>query len=374
MSAERWDAIVLGGGPAGALAARGLALRGRRVLVVERSAGPRTKVCGSCLHASGLEVLARVGLSDVVTDAPRLVGASIHAAGRAVRLDLPAAGRVVARDRFDERLLAAAAEAGATVERGASGTTLDDAASPTVRITSARGSRDATATVLVDARGLGSDDDVRVAPRGRIGVGALSEAPAPPSGVTMACGRHGYVGLVALGDGRVDVAGALDAPRLRALRGDIGRAVAEVLDDAGVTAPLDVTALRWSGTPTLTRRPASVAPAGERRLRVGDAAGYVEPFTGEGMAWALATGAEVVDAADALIGGARGDVVEASWRVTHRRLLGARHRHCGAVARLLRSPTATRWAVTALARWPGLASGPLRWSYGDRASLASAGR
>jgi flavin-dependent dehydrogenase len=50
----------------------------------------------------------------------------------------------------------------------------------------------------------------------------------------------------------------------------------------GAFDPLD-----WLGTLPLTRR--TPRPAGHRVLVVGDAAGYVEPFTGEGMAWALAT-------------------------------------------------------------------------------------
>jgi len=49
-----WDAIVLGAGPAGALAARQLGASGARVLLVDRKAFPRWKVCGACLNGQAL--------------------------------------------------------------------------------------------------------------------------------------------------------------------------------------------------------------------------------------------------------------------------------------------------------------------------------
>ncbi|MFM9170747.1 MAG: hypothetical protein ACKOTD_11730, partial [Phycisphaerales bacterium] len=59
--------------------------------------------------------------------------------------------------------------------------------------------------------------------------------------------------------------------------------------DAVLADPGAVDAARWRGTPALTRRRACVAAP--RILVTGDAAGYVEPFTGEGLGWAIATGA-----------------------------------------------------------------------------------
>ena len=54
-----WDGVVIGAGPAGAMAARELALQGGRILLVERKRFPRWKICGACLNAHRLRACAR---------------------------------------------------------------------------------------------------------------------------------------------------------------------------------------------------------------------------------------------------------------------------------------------------------------------------
>ena len=61
-----WDGVVIGAGPAGAMAARELALSGRRVLLVERKRFPRWKICGACLNAHALACLRSAGLGSLV--------------------------------------------------------------------------------------------------------------------------------------------------------------------------------------------------------------------------------------------------------------------------------------------------------------------
>ena len=61
-----WDAIVIGAGPSGAMAARRLSLAGARVLLVEKKRFPRLKVCGACLSRAALEELDRAGLRSLV--------------------------------------------------------------------------------------------------------------------------------------------------------------------------------------------------------------------------------------------------------------------------------------------------------------------
>jgi flavin-dependent dehydrogenase len=90
--------------------------------------------------------------------------------------------------------------------------------------------------------------------------------------------------------------------------------------------------------------------AGERWFAVGDAAGYVEPFTGEGMAWAVASAAAVAPVA------ARpwSESSAREWEATHARLIRSRQGVCRAVARVLRSPRLSRLAVRVLAVAPVL--------------------
>ena len=104
--------------------------------------------------------------------------------------------------------------------------------------------------------------------------------------------------------------------------------------------------LPWRGTPALTRQAKKVA--GERWFAVGDAAGYVEPFTGEGMAWAIASAAALAPTAIRAIDHWEMPLVR-EWERVYHRLLHKRQRVCRIVARVLRSPTLTALVVRALA-------------------------
>ncbi len=150
----------------------------------------------------------------------------------------------------------------------------------------------------------------------------------------MAVGRGGYVGLVHLGDGCLNVAAAFDAGRVRSA-GGLGQAALEVLNDAGSPPLPELLAAAWTGTPALTRRPAS--PAAERVFAVGDASGYVEPFTGEGMAWALSDALAVAPFAEEAAAEWRSDLAS-QWARRHRERTRASRWRCSAIAQLLRRP------------------------------------
>ena len=115
-AAERtWGAVVVGAGPAGAAAARELARRSVAVLLVDRAAFPRWKVCGCCLNGRAAAVLRAVGPGRAAgaTVAPSRWRASAWrpAAGRR-RCRCPAAA-ALSREAFDAALIEAAVAAGA---------------------------------------------------------------------------------------------------------------------------------------------------------------------------------------------------------------------------------------------------------------------
>jgi flavin-dependent dehydrogenase len=109
--------------------------------------------------------------------------------------------------------------------------------------------------------------------------------------------------------------------------------------------------LPWRGTPALTRRAGALA--GERWFAIGDAAGYIEPFTGEGMAWAVTSAAAVAPVAARAVHEWDGKLVR-EWEAVHRRAVGGRQRVCRIVSRVLRSPALTTFVVRALAVLPVL--------------------
>ncbi len=112
---QLWQVAVVGAGPAGALAARELAGRGLAVLLVDRAAFPRWKVCGCCLNVRALATLRDVGLDDLAGRLGAVPLSDVLLAGRGCRAQVALPGGVVlSRTAFDTALVAEAVAAGAS--------------------------------------------------------------------------------------------------------------------------------------------------------------------------------------------------------------------------------------------------------------------
>jgi flavin-dependent dehydrogenase len=356
-----WDVVVVGAGVAGPLAAHGLARRGAAVLLVDKATFPRWKVCGSCLNPRALAALAAAGLGGLPADCGAVPLPALRVGFRGRSAGLPLAGWVaLSRERFDAALIDAAVRAGAAFLPGTTarlGPVEGDARLVRLR----QGDREATASarLVLAADGLGGQTlaGAAVAAGSRVGAGVVA-ADGPefygPGTVFMAGSAAGYVGLVRLEDGRLNIAAAFDAAALKSAHAP-GVAAERVLAEAGWPVPAGLAGLPWRGTPALTR---AGRPAGERVLAVGDAAGYVEPFTGEGMAWALASALAVVPLALRAARGWRPELGEV-WASRHRAAARGQ-RLCRAVAWLTRHPGLGWAALAALRRLPWAA----RWLTG----------
>lgn len=364
---RRWDALVVGAGPAGALAAHQLARAGADVLLVDKAPFPRWKICGCCLNAGAVRTLVDLGLGTVLSagGASPLTGVRLAAGPLAATVPTPP-GAALSRAALDAGLARAAVQRGADFLPGCAARLEPPGGEAGVVVLRAGAvSRRVRASVVLAADGLGgqalrdhSAFAVRSAPAARVGAAAIvARAPDEyaPGTIYMAVASGGYAGLVRLEDGRLNVAAALDPTAVRAA-GGLGRAVAGVLDAAPrfVRIP-GLAAAGWRGTPPLTCRRGALAA--ERVFVVGDAAGYVEPFTGEGIAWALASGVAVAPLALQAADGWRPDLA-AEWAATSRALLRVRQRRCRALTSLLRLPLAASALVGVLGALPGLA-GPV---------------
>lgn len=156
--------------------------------------------------------------------------------------------------------------------------------------------------------------------------------------------------MAVMEDRRLNVAAALEPGFVRRT-GAPGAAVRATLQEGGGPA-VDLVEARWRGTPPLSRRPSRVAL--ERLLLVGDAAGYVEPFTGEGIAWAIGGAIAAAEIAEEGVGGWRGSL-EGEWSRRHREVVGTRQATCGAIAWGLRRPIICTTALHAGRLMPALA-------------------
>ncbi len=346
------DLVVIGAGPAGCAAAIVAARAGARVVLLEARTWPRGKVCGNCIAPDGIDRLGALGVAArALPGATALTSLAVHAGRLRTELPLTPGGVAVARDVLDAAMVDHAHAAGATFcATWRVGAIEPDGERVCVR--RADSSDTVTASRAVLAGGLaraipGTPAELlpRVRAASRMGVGVTTDAPGidlPRGQIAMHVHRAGYVGLVRLADERVTIAAAVRPSFVRA-SGSVGAAIAAIIGDPrGPWAELD-----WTGTPKLTHASRRIA---DGPIAVaGDARAFVEPFTGEGIAWALASGA----AAGAwAVGQPEAHAVE--------RHLAARRRRCRVTALALRAPVLVRAGISLTRLMPGLADRVVR--------------
>jgi menaquinone-9 beta-reductase len=115
----RWDAAVIGGGPAGAALATYLAKAGRSTVLFEKEKGAHDKVCGEFMSQEGVEYLAALGLSAQSLGSLAIGHVRLVRRGNALTRGLPFEAQSLSRRVLDEALLKRAADVGAVIEQGA---------------------------------------------------------------------------------------------------------------------------------------------------------------------------------------------------------------------------------------------------------------
>lgn len=367
---EHPDVLVIGAGVSGSVAALLAARAGRSVVLAERSAWPREKVCGCCLSAVALAALDRCGVGDAVRAAGQSTCAvELRTPRRRAVLEC-APGVAVRRSVLDAILAETAVAKGATFlpsthaeivgHAGASMNGSDPRCMVHLRVGP---SHEAIIRprIVIAADGLGGRslqrfDEMRphIEAGSRIGAGLLiarCQVPCESGVVQMHLDRGGYVGLVALDDHVVDCAAALDSKWIREQGGPLP-AIRTIFERASGQSGRCIEAAdgtRVMGTPLLTRRRQCVALPGI--CAVGDAAGYVEPFTGEGMAWALEASCAVVPQIDAAIAAWSRDTavtLACEWSRLSADMRRRQQRLCRAVGWLTRRPIVAEACVGAI--------------------------
>jgi len=333
------DVAIVGGGPAGAALATLLARRGRRVVVFERAPAYRWHACGVFSSPASIDALRRIGVDDrTLRRVARAVSALQveTAAGTRFRLTYGDDGSLKAppvgfdRSALDPALLALAEEAGADVRLGAAVTAVHGSRL-TVRDGSDESNADARVIVGADgirstvARALGVVRHARLAPRTGLTFHVEDPVPGTPRHGRMVLFRDGYVGLAPVPDGRVNVGIVIGRSWANDLHADGAETVAARVLSA---VPID------SNDPVDWRAAVrcdpieGAAPLGHRVARrhgpnwllVGDAAGFLDPFTGEGLHRALVSAELAATAIDRHLDGDPGGLpgYEAAMRARFR--------------------------------------------------------
>jgi menaquinone-9 beta-reductase len=379
-----WDVAVVGAGPAGSMVARELARLGSRVVLLERQEFPRWKVCGACLSPGAQEVLRRAGLGDLPARQGALPLETLRLQGWSVQADVHLQGTVaLSRGALDSALAEAAEREGVLFVSGARarlGNVTPEAARLQVDLPG--GAVEISARVVVAADGLrsgilartgdassGRDRGSRDRGRGsrdggggtkvrteKIGVGAVfQEGPWDyEAGVIhMAVGEDGYVGLVRTEDGHLNVGAAVRAAAVGRERSP-AEVVSRILRQASFPALEGEPLEGWRGTPGLSYHPPRLG--GERVFAVGDAGGYVEPFTGEGMSWAMGGALTLASIVHRSVAGEWRPHALEEWHEAYGLTVGRAQRVCRGAAWTLNRPTLSRAALRLLKTLPRAAA------------------
>jgi len=348
------DAVVIGGGPAGATLAQALAAAGRDVVLVEREAGPHDKVCGEFLSQEAIHYLRRSGLEPSRLEAVPIAEVAVSAGRGPVTCPLPFTAYSLSRRRMDEALIELARGAGSRILRGRSvqglercgglwAARLDDG--DTIR------ARDAfLATGKHDLRGWkrppGSQNDL-IGLKLHLSL-AAGQAAALAGKVELFLFPGGYAGLESIEAGQVNLCLVICKDAFRRI-GQNWPALLDLIQASDLHF-----ACRMAGAVPLRDRPLAIAniPYGlvEGRedgcWRLGDQAAVIPSFAGEGMSIALHSAAL---AAHCYLGG--GTAAEFTRRL--RSELSGQVRRATLLSHLLVQRQAQAALALGVRLWPG---------------------
>jgi menaquinone-9 beta-reductase len=338
VSGEAWDLVVVGAGPAGAAAALGAldAVPVLRVLLVDRADFPRDKCCGDGIAPHVLDVLRGVGAGDVAEGWQPLHRLELARGEHDVAGRLARPVWVIPRAVFDARLVERAVAAGAVPRRHRVSTLRREGARVVID-----GSLETRMVIGADGAYSVVRSSLGLPGRGPRALAIRGYAPTPEARRGRQVIRYGdrrqpsYAwafdrgdGLSNVGYGELVVRGIGQGAPTRALLLEqldrlVPGAVADGTDWRGHHLPLS--GWRWD------------QPDGAVLL-AGDAAGLVNPMTGEGIYYAVATGVLAGRTAARAVAAGTPAAAGAAYRSDVRRLLGRHLKHTWVASRLSRRP------------------------------------
>ena len=414
-SNTRFDALIVGAGPAGSAAAIELARAGWSVALVEKQRFPRRKVCGECIAASNLPLLHQLGVGDAfeACAGPELRQVTLWRGNQSVTAALPAAdrgyghgqwGRALGRETLDTLLLAQARSVGVEVLQPWSVQAIEGVAGAwqcELREVEATAIRRVRAALVIDAHGSWEDLPAQRSQR-RLARSAsdLFAFKANFDGAALAAGAisvltldGGYGGMVVADGGTATLACCVRRDRLSGLRGaapglSAGDAVQAWLQRAcgGVREALHGAERDGAWLAAGPIHPGLRIGAADELFRIGNAAGEAHPILGEGMSMALQSarllcahllsnplsnplgnqlGHSPVSRAPA---GPQQAVLQRRYAADWRREFAPRMRLAAAFAQLAMRPAGAAALMALLRVWPGLLTHGARW--GGKVRLA----
>jgi flavin-dependent dehydrogenase len=371
-----YDVIIAGGGPAGSSAAIHLTLGGARVLLVEQKKFPRAKLCGEFISPECAPHFERLGVAEqILAASPARLTETVFYSRQQRSVSVPSAwfgangvALGLSRAEMDERLLRRASDAGAVVLEDAQVVNLlfdkDRVAGVTIKHTgSEAGYRapvtiDATGRARALARRVGQSQHKTKSHRASLVAfkAHLEDARVAPGACEIYFYRGGYGGLSSIENGLSNLCFIASARAVRECGTDAERVLREVvcqngraayaLEHARASTPWLAVSLEGFGRHTVTPTTGLLA--------IGDAASFIDPFTGSGMLMALESGelaASVIgDRIAAIRLGAGILELETLYRAAYKTRFHSRLRICSLMRRAAFVPGLAQLAIRVFGR------------------------
>jgi len=283
---ETVDVAIVGGGPAGSACAAFCAAAGLRTVLIEREKFPREKVCGDCINPPCWPVLERLNVAPQIRKAPH--GALdavefIAIRGQKIRHELPRGDRneiAIKRSLFDQILLNRALSLGAGIREEATVVALHQERDREWKIDIVRETFRARVLVGADGRNSTVARLCNLLPRPeRERIAFQAHVPLPPgfgNRIVLQFLPEGYSGQAPVDDNELNLCLVGTPPTIASL---------QAWAERNFKLPRDQ---QWRTITPLTRAP--IDPVHKNLFLIGDAARVVEPFTGEGIYYALRSG------------------------------------------------------------------------------------
>ena len=395
------DALVIGGGPAGATAGLLLAEAGWKVVLVERKTFPRRKVCGEYLSATNWPLFERLGLAEDFAEiaGPPVRQTAIFVGRSSVLADLPWPstgnelwGRALSREHLDTLLLTGAARRGVDVRQPwRCVRVLRDGAgfACTIESQETRQSSELRAGLVIAAHGsweLGplATQPQEIIPREKDLLAFKAhfcDTVLPPGLMPLLSFADGYGGMVHCDHGRTSLSCCLKRSRLERLNRSHGEAAGEtvlqhILESCPVLRPVLDKAIRqgaWLSAGPI--RPGLRPCYRDGVFVVGNAAGEAHPVVAEGISMAMQSAwlltQRLIAVRPQWQDSRLADQVGAAYQIDWRQAFAPRIRAAAAVAHWAMHSRLVAATIPFIRAWPGLLTWGARLSGKARVVIAT---
>ncbi|HEV2835947.1 MAG TPA: NAD(P)/FAD-dependent oxidoreductase [Pyrinomonadaceae bacterium] len=363
---DHYDVVIAGAGPAGSSAAIHLARNGFKVLLVEQKKFPRPKLCGEFISPECQDHFEKLGVARAIicSDSAR-ISETVFYSRRGHHVTVPSSwfgdrmALGLSRAVMDDVLLRRAAEVGVEVVEGANvvGPRINADSVHGLKIKSGMEEQEFHGSLTIDATGRARilarklDSSPKQKPKLIAFKAHLRNTRVAPGACEIYFYSGGYGGLSSIEAGESNLCFIVSAEQVKRCQSDPERVMREMVmknPRASYTLGPAMASSEWLSASWEHFGRHSPAPA-TGLLAIGDAAAFIDPFTGSGMLMALESGelvAEVIARHGEKL--ARPEALAtlaASYADTHRNKFQSRLRICGLLRRAAFRPRLTELGV-----------------------------